>query len=144
MNSKRIDIASAQAAFSRAIDTHEQAFGTFFLARLLGFEIDYQDDCCRVGFDTADFMFNPQGTLHGGITALALDVSMGHLLNHLQGPATTLEMKVQYLGPIRGGRVCAEGRLLRRGRGICFLESRLSDAEGALKAHATATWKFLK
>ncbi|MBV7482751.1 PaaI family thioesterase [Bordetella sp. BOR01] len=143
MKPRHIDIAAAEGAFCHARDTYEQAFGSFFLARLLGFELAYHDDCCRVGFEVRDFMFNPQGSLHGGIIALALDVSMGHFLNHLQGPAMTLEMKTQYLGAIRGGRVCAEGRLLRRGRGICFLESRLTDADGGLQAHATATWKFL-
>ena len=131
----------ARAAFDHALEHHEQAFGQFFLAKLLGFEISYPQDACRVEFPVLDFMYNPQGSLHGGVIALAMDVSMGHLLNHLQGPGATLEMKVQYLRPLRGGRAAATGRVLRRGNSIAFLESRLTGEDGELAAMATATWK---
>jgi uncharacterized protein (TIGR00369 family) len=144
MTKKQIDVAAARLAFESALESHEQAFGTFFLARLLGFEIDYGDDVCRVAFDVHDFMFNPQGSLHGGVIALAMDVSMGHLLKHLQGPGATLEMKTQYLAPVRGGRIRAEGRVLRRGRSVWFLESRLFDADGEPAAFATSTWKVIR
>jgi uncharacterized protein (TIGR00369 family) len=141
---RKVDAQAASDAFHAALQSHEQAFGSFFLARLLGFEMHYTDEVCRVEFELKDFMFNPQGSLHGGVIALAMDVSMGHLLNHLQGPGSTLEMKTQYLAPARTGRVRAEGRLLRRGASVCFLESRLFDAQGELIAFATATWKFLR
>ncbi len=144
MTKRQIDPRAARLAFESALESHDQAFGTFFLARLLGFEIDYGTEACRVAFDVHDFMFNPQGSLHGGIIALAMDVSMGHLLKHLQGAGATLEMKTQYLAPVRGGRVCAEGRVLRRGRSVWFLESRLVDAGGELAAFATSTWKVIR
>ena len=141
---RRIDSAVARQAFDHALEHHEQAFGEFFLVKLLGFEISYPPDACRVEFPVLDFMFNPQGSLHGGIIALAMDVSMGHLLNRLQGPGATLEMKVQYLRPLRGGRAVATGSVLRRGGSIAFLESRLTDEGGALAAIATATWKTMQ
>ena len=137
----KIDHEVARGAFERALAQHEQAFGQFFLAKLLGFEITYPDDTCQVEFPVQDFMYNPQGSLHGGVIALAMDVSMGHLLNRLQGPGATLEMKVQYLRAVRGGNAVATGRVLRRGREIAFLESRLIDAEGKLAAMATSTWR---
>ncbi len=140
---RTIDGAAARRAFDGAIETHDQAFGSFFLARLLGFRIGYPGGHCVVRFDVEDFMFNPQGSLHGGIIALALDVSMGHLLNDLQGPGSTLEMKTQYMRPVRGGTATAVGRLVTRGRSICFLEASLHDDAGTLAATATATWKFL-
>ena len=37
-------------------------------------------------------MFNPQGALHGGVIATVMDISMGHLLNHVDGPGSTVEM----------------------------------------------------
>lgn len=144
MTRKTIDIAAARRIFEDALQSHDQVFGRFFLARLLGFDIEHRDDVCRVSFDVCDFMFNPQGTLHGGIIALAMDVSMGHLLEHRGGVGSTLEMKTQYLAAVRGGRIRAEGRVLRRGRSIWFLESRLLDADERLVAFATATWKALR
>ena len=139
----KIDHEVARGAFERALAQHEQAFGQFFLAKLLGFAITYPDDSCQVEFPVQDFMYNPQGSLHGGVIALAMDVSMGHLLNRLQGPGATLEMKVQFLRPLRGGRAVATGSVLRRGGSIAFLESRLTDQDGALAAVATATWKTM-
>lgn len=141
---RRIDEARARLAFESALATHTQAFGSFFLARLLGFETTYTDDSCIVSFEVADFMFNPQGTLHGGLICTAMDVSMGHLLNHLQGPGMTLELKTQFVRPVTQGRVRAVGRAIRRGAGISFMESRFLDHEGELSAFATATWKALK
>ncbi len=141
---RRVDQAQARAAFERAIAGTRETFGDFFLARLLGLEITYPGEACEVAFDVADFMFNPQGTVHGGVLATALDISMGHLINRLAGgPGTTLEMKIQYLAPVRAGRVVCRGEALRRG-GTWFLRAEARDAEGTLVAFATSTWKLLK
>jgi uncharacterized protein (TIGR00369 family) len=128
----------------RAVGDGQQVFGSFFLSRLLGFEVSYAQETCIVAFDTMPGLFNPQGTLHGGILATAMDISMGHLLNHVDGPGATLEMKVQYLAPVAAGRVRCEGSFLRRGRSVSFLQSKASADGGKLIAHATATWKPLR
>jgi uncharacterized protein (TIGR00369 family) len=125
----------------RAVGDGQQVFGSFFLSRLLGFEVSYTDETCIVAFDVMPGLFNPQGTLHGGILATAMDISMGHLLNRNDGPGATLEMKVQYLSAVTSGRVRCEGGFLRRGRSISFLQSRASAEDGRLIAYATATWK---
>src|SRR6185436_12847285 len=98
---------------------------------------------CEVAFDALDFMFNPQGTLHGGVIATALDVSMGHLLRRAAGPGTTLEFKVQFLSAILGGRVRCRGRMMRLGKSLAFLSAEAFDADGQVAAFATATWKLL-
>jgi uncharacterized protein (TIGR00369 family) len=138
-----IDQDKARAAFERAAAGTQETFGDFFLARLLGLEISYPDEACEVAFEAADFMFNPQGSLHGGILATALDIAMGHLINRQTGPGTTLEMKVQYLAPVRGGRVVCRGEALCRG-GTWFLRAEARDAEGVLVAFATSTWKIFR
>lgn len=140
---KRVDAARATAAFEHALAEHSQEFGKFFLAQLYGFEVTYPDDACEVAFDVADFMFNPQGTLHGGVIATALDISMGHLLNRRTGPGTTLEFKVQFLAAVRSGRVRCRGSVLRLGRSLAFLTSEATDEAGQAIAFATATWKVL-
>ncbi len=136
-----MDEKAAREAFEHALATQEPAFGTFFLAKFLGFEITYPDDTCRVAFSVRDYMFNPQGSLHGGIAASALDVSMGHLIHHVTGkPGLTLEMKVQYMRPARPGPVVCTGRFLKQGRSISPMEARMTDLDGKLLAMATATW----
>lgn len=140
---RRISEAAARAAFERALAGEQEVFGDFFLFRLLGLEIRQDENACHIGFEAADFLFNPQGTLHGGIIGTALDIAMGHRLNHVAGPGTTLEFKVQFTGAIRGGRVSCRGEMLKQGRSICFLRAEARDAAGELVAHATSTWKLL-
>ena len=139
-----MDEDAARRAFDEALRTHQPGFGTFFLARLLGLEISYADESCLVAFTVHDFMFNPQGSLHGGVIATALDISMGHLIKHVTGrPGITLEMKTQYLRPAQAGRVTCEGRFLRRGRTVAYLEARMTGEDGKLVAAATSTWQLL-
>ena len=136
---------AAQLAFARAIGDDRREFGNFFLTRLLGLEISYPDDdeCCVVELEVEDFMFNPQGSLHGGVIATVLDISMGHLLTRSIGPGMTLEMKTQFLRPARMGRIRAEGRFLKKGKAINYLETRLTDAAGSVLAVASSTWQLL-
>mgnify|MGYP000403179803 CR=1 FL=1 len=128
----------------RATGESRQEFNSFFLSRLLGFEISYPDDACVVGFEVVPTLFNPQGSLHGGVLATAMDISMGHLLRHRAGAGATLEMKIQYVAPVIAGRVQCRASFLRQGRGISYLQSHAFRSDGELVAHATATWKLLK
>ena len=140
----RIDEKAAREAFENALATYEQDFGKFFLTRLLGMDFEYRDDACAISFDLKDFMFNPQGGLHGGVIAFALDIAMGHLLRRKSGPGTTVEIKVQYLKAARSGRVTATGRFLRQGRNLSYLRAELTDDKGEMIAYATSTWMAVK
>lgn len=143
MTRKTITEKTARDAFEGALETHDQAFEKFFLARLYGCEFDYTEDACKVSFEVKDFMLNPQGGLHGGVAAFVLDISMGHLLWKKGGAGTTLEIKIQYAKAARAGRLTATGRFLRRGRSISYLRAELTDESGELVAFATSTWKSL-
>ena len=139
----QVDQAQALAAFQRAASGTQEVFGDFFLTRLLGLEISYPGDACVVAFEVQDFMFNPRGTVHGGVMATALDIAMGHLINHSVGPGATLELKIQYLAPVTKGRVTCRGEALRKGS-TWFLRADARDDAGALIAYATSTWKVLR
>jgi uncharacterized protein (TIGR00369 family) len=140
-----MDETAARQAFETALREQRPEFEMFFLARLFGLAFSYDEDACRIAFPVRDFMFNPQGTLHGGVTAFVLDVAMGHLLKRTFGaPGVTLEMKTQYLAPVRPPRATCEARFLRKGGSVSFLEARLWDADGTLAAVATSTWRMSK
>jgi uncharacterized protein (TIGR00369 family) len=85
---------------------------------------------------------NPQGSLHGGALASAMDISMGHLVNKVAGPGATIEMKIQFMRPVMDGTVTVKGCFIKRGRSISFMESRVTGPDGKLAAVATATWKM--
>ena len=129
--------------FNNAESSNEQQFGSFYLSRLLGFNVGYRDNLCIVDFAAIPTMFNPQGSLHGGIIATAMDISMGHLLHQTTGAGATLEINIKYLLPIISEHVTCEGSFLRNGRSISFLQSHMYKQDGKLAAYASATWKPL-
>jgi len=149
-NPTRVDETAARAHLDTILSDHEQAFETFFLARFMNLSFEYlpleasdgDKEVCQVSFPMSDMLKNPQGSLHGGAMATAMDISMGHLVNKVAGPGATIEIKVQYMRPVFEGIVTCEARFTRRGRSLAFMESRLCDANGKLAALATATWKM--
>jgi uncharacterized protein (TIGR00369 family) len=135
--------AQIRELIGTAIGDGRHEFGSFFLSRLFGMTVSYEANACIVTLDVKPFMYNPQGSLHGGVLATALDISMGHLLKHQFDAGATLEMKVQYFAPVRSGQVTCRASFLKKGRKTFFLQSLAHDSSGATIAHATSTWKQL-
>jgi acyl-CoA thioesterase len=139
-----VDGDLVRARVEQALATSRPTFGEFFLARLLDLQITYDDahqrTCIELPF--ADFLRNPQGSLHGGVIATVMDISMGHLCHRYLSTSVTIEMQMRFFRPVHGPSRC-EGRLLRGGRRIVHLESRLYDEENRLAASATGSWHRL-
>ena len=128
-----------------AIATAEPAFGKFFLARLLDLRVEYDDDeqTTTVTLPYAEFLCNPQGSVHGGVLSTVMDISMGHLCHRYLSTAVTIEMQMRFFRPVTGD--CrAEGRLIRPGKRIVHLESRLYDDADRLAASGTGSWLRLE
>lgn len=137
-----LDAAAARYAFEEALRTSKPEFEQFFLSRFYGLEYAYEAETLTITFPIHDFLFNPQGWVHGGVSAFVLDVAMGHLLWHtLKLPGSTLEMKTQYLAPLKGKRARCVANFMRRGNSICFLEARIYDDAGTVTVAATSTWR---
>lgn len=140
-----VERGSVLARVEQALATSEPVFGKFFLARLLDLTISYDDEAqrCIVDLPFTDFLRNPQGSLHGGVIATAMDISMGHLCHRYLSTAITMEMQFRFFRPINGPCHC-EASLLRPGRRIVHLESRLYDEHGCLAAFASGSWHRLE
>lgn len=88
--------------------------------------------------------YNGIGIVHGGLAATLLDSAMGCAVNTMM-PAgkifTTLEMKINYLRPMRRetGDVLCEASVIHVGGRTATAEGRIVDREGRLYAHGTAT-----
>jgi acyl-CoA thioesterase len=137
-----LDGAVERARIAAADPT--QQFGSFFLSRFLDLDISYdaQAQTCSVVLPYAPYLCNPQGTVHGGVITTAMDISMGHLCHRFVATAVTIEMQLRFFRPLGGtGRI--EGRLLRPGRRIVHLESRLYDEHDRLTASAAGSWHRL-
>ena len=83
------------------------------------------------------------GTIaQGGFITAWLDAAMAHAVIHDSGHAQTvfsLEIKVSFYEKVGPGAGRVEGRVIRRGKRVAFLEASLYNAEGKLAAEATST-----
>jgi uncharacterized protein (TIGR00369 family) len=52
----------------------------------------------------------------------------------------TIELKINYLEPVDGGSITAEGRVLRSGRNFIVTECEVFDRKGKLAAKALLTF----
>lgn len=88
---------------------------------------------------------NGLGTLHGGVTATLVDVSIGlAVIGQLGGqPATTVELKVNYLRPATNGKVVARARIVKLGKTLVTGTAEVKDPHGHLIAIGSATYMQL-
>ncbi len=83
------------------------------------------------------------GVVHGGIVATLADTAAGIAAATVAGPGTpvaTVELKINYLEAIEGGRVRAEARVLRKGRHFIVVECDVWSERGKLAAKALLTF----
>lgn len=87
---------------------------------------------------------NAGGLVHGGALASLADASIAAALATLMDlereHMITVEIKINYLAPVRDGKVSAEATIIQRGNSIAVGESCLYDSEGRMVAKATATF----
>ena len=80
--------------------------------------------------EPAEWMYNPIGSVHGGVAATLLDSCMGcavHTTLDAGVGYTTTDLQVRYIRAMRAGagRVLAEGRVVHAGRRTATAEGRL-------------------
>lgn len=91
-------------------------------------------------------LMNSAGVLHGGVTATMADAAMGIAIATRLGrvAATTVEMKLNYLRPVSGGKVTARARILKMGSTLCIGRVDLVNDAGELVGVALLTYMLLK
>ena len=95
-------------------------------------------------------MQNSWQVAHGGVVMTLLDVVMAHAARSVREASdhgapgiVTVEMKTSFMRPATG-ELLATGHLLHGTKSMAFCEGSVHDASGALCAHATGTFKFLR
>lgn len=84
---------------------------------------------------------NPAGNIQGGFLAAMLDDTMGPALSATLGAgefAPTLNLNVSFHRAAKVGELVGRGRIVKRGKDICFLAAELYQGP-ELVASATAT-----
>ena len=121
------------------------------VAELLGLTIiEVQEGRAVFAVDPAEWMYNPIGSVHGGIAATVLDSCMGcaiHTTLEAGVGYTTTDLHVRYIRAMTDatGRVLAEGKVIHSGRRTATAEGRLFvERDGSLIAHATTGCAILR
>jgi uncharacterized protein (TIGR00369 family) len=118
------------------------------IADLIGFTLaDVEPGRAVVAFDAAARHANPMGTLHGGVLCDIADAAMGmaYAATLDEGETfTTLELKINFLKPVRTGRLIATGRLVKGGHTVGLLECDVVDDKERLVARASSTCMTLR
>src|SRR5712664_610442 len=118
------------------------------VARLIGFEAkEIADGRAVVTLTAGQQHANPMGTLHGGILCDIADAAMGMAFASTLAPEesfTTIELKINFFRPVWEARLRAEGKVVRRGNIIGYVECEITDEAGRLVAKAASTCMTLK
>ena len=118
------------------------------VAELIGFDVpEAGNGRTVVTLQSGPQHFNPMGTLHGGILCDIADTAMGVAFASTLAPGesfTTVELKINYLRPVREAKLRAEGRVVQRGRTIGYVECEVTDENGRLIAKSNSTCLVLR
>jgi acyl-CoA thioesterase len=104
---------------------------------------DAERKAVRGAFTVRPAYCHTNGTIaQGGFITAWLDAAMAHAVLHDTDHAQTvfsLEIKVSFYEKVGPGEGWVEGRVIRRGKRVAFLEAALYNAQGKLAAEATST-----
>lgn len=126
------------------VQLNQQGFNKF--ANLLGIRFDSvaEGKCCA-SIEIREDHFHPGGVVHGGVAYSLADSSMAMaLMSTLESgqAASTIELKMSYLAPVRSGTMRCEGGVVRRGKRIAFMEAQV-HVDDTLVATANASFAII-
>ena len=115
------------------------------IASLLGMSIvSVEKGQVIFGLDVGEHLYNPIGSVHGGVFCTLLDSAMGCAVHSSldRGQAyTTLELKVNIVKALTLSTpgVVATGQVVSAGRRVATASGQITGPDGTLYAHATTT-----
>jgi uncharacterized protein (TIGR00369 family) len=111
-------------------------------------EIDSERGFCRFRFEIVPPFCHSQGRIcQGGFLTGMVDTAMAHAAmarSHFACAVPTLELKISFFEAAGPGFVIAEGRVMRWGGSIGFLDGDIRDDQGRRLVHATSTIKIVR
>ncbi len=106
-------------------------------------EVDSATGRIKLRFTPKPEFCNPAGNIQGGFIVAMLDDAAAFSVIVKSGGriyVPTIELKTSFFAPAPGGvPVFAEGRCIKLGKRVAFVEADLTDAAGKLLARLTAS-----
>jgi uncharacterized protein (TIGR00369 family) len=109
-------------------------------------DADIERGTIELAFAATEDFTNPTGNVLGTFVAAMLYDTVGPALLATLQPdqfQSTLELNVNFLRPVRPGRLVGKGRVVHRDGDMAFLEASLLDSQGTLIATGTATARVI-
>jgi uncharacterized protein (TIGR00369 family) len=132
------------SAAAKAVAKQPDIFGAHIpFVHFCGIEpVSSEPGRTRLRVKLEEHHMNQLGIAHGGITMTLLDVALGTASRSGadKSAVMTLDMQTQFIAPGRG-TLTAEGRIVKSGRSLVFVEADVHDEEGTLVAKASAIFK---
>ena len=111
-------------------------------------DLDSKRGFCRYRFEIVPAFCHSQGKIcQGGFLTGMVDVAMANAAmakSNFAFAVPTLELKISFLEAVGPGVVIAEGRVMRWGGSVGFLDGDIRDEKGRLVVHATSTVKIVR
>ncbi|MCF3651035.1 PaaI family thioesterase [Synoicihabitans lomoniglobus] len=128
---------------AESLPNADDRFADAPISRLIGFQVaPERAGVTEVALEAEAKHANPMGRVHGGVIAALADAAMGTAYGRQLRPEedfSTIELKVNFMRPVRLGRIVATARVVQRGLRIGFLDCEIHSAGGKLVATATCT-----
>ena len=119
----------------------------FALGEFLGMTVETIEPGVAVAVAEASTTHhNPHGFVHGGVLFTMVDTSMGAATMSTLGDGrrcSTIELQLRFLRPVVDGRIEVRTQVVKPGRRIVHLESRVTDQHGRLVATATGSFAVI-
>jgi uncharacterized protein (TIGR00369 family) len=118
-------------------------------AATLGLEFvdaDVEAGTIELAFTGTEDFTNPFGNMLGAFQAAMLYETVGAALLATLEPdqfQSTLQFNVNFLRPVRPGRIVGKGRVVHRVGDLVFLEASLRDSDEQVSATATAAARLI-
>jgi acyl-CoA thioesterase len=111
--------------------------------KYLGIQVmEANNGFAKLRLEFKDCLTHPFGYFHGGaIASLADSAGINSVLTTLndEEKALTLEMKINYLLPVKDSAICAEARVIHRGKKSAVADVDVKSDDGHLVAKAVVT-----
>lgn len=121
---------------------------SFPLSDFLGMDVtDEGNGRATAHLDAGPLHHNPHGFVHGATVFAMVDTSMGAAAMGILGPdqrCSTIELHLRFLRPVTDGPLAVETTVVKPGRRIMHLESRVTDSTGRLIATATSSFAVIE
>ena len=125
-----------------------ERFNALPFARLIGMRLtDIRPNEAVIEVHARRDLLQPNGVLHGGVTATLIDTAMAFAVRTYltdAEPTATIDLTVHYLRPIADGKAICTARVVRPGKRIFTVSAEVHNDEGKLIATGISTYTRLE